>query len=147
MIFSSGFSTDLQDNAQFVVSSLRSLAKKSSTGKVGLVAHSQGNLLAQWSLVFWPSLRSKISNFISISPDFKGVPGFVASCQQTNVTGQGCTQGETAVWTQQMSKIIDSHTSSSFSNSFDSPHTAICRSIWTRTRFPLPSSAKEARWL
>lgn len=46
---------------------------------VSVISWSQGGLNTQWALKFWPSTRSIVSNFIAISPDYKGtVEAFLA---------------------------------------------------------------------
>jgi hypothetical protein len=72
---------DAQVNAEYVAYNIQDLAAKSSTGKVYLIGHSQGNLNIQWALAFWPSLRSKVLGFGSIAGDFFGESGPVDCLQ------------------------------------------------------------------
>jgi hypothetical protein len=70
---------DAQVNAEYVAYNIQDLAAKSSTGKIYVIGHSQGNLNIQWALAFWPSLRSKVLGFGSVAGDFFGKQGIMAS--------------------------------------------------------------------
>lgn len=51
----------------------------SANKNVSVISWSQGGLNTQWALKFWPSTRSIVSNFIAMSPDYKGtVEAFLA---------------------------------------------------------------------
>jgi hypothetical protein len=51
----------------------------SSNKNVSVISWSQGGLNTQWALKYWPSTRSITSNFIAISPDYRGtVEAFLA---------------------------------------------------------------------
>ena len=63
---------DAQLNAEYVAHNIQDLAYKSSTGRVYVIGHSQGNLNIQWALAYWPSLRNLVSGFGSIAGDFFG---------------------------------------------------------------------------
>jgi hypothetical protein len=62
----------MQVNAEYIAYNIKVLAQKSSTKKVFLVGHSQGNINIQWALDFWPSMRQYVSGFSSIAGDFHG---------------------------------------------------------------------------
>jgi hypothetical protein len=53
------------------------------------MAWSQGNLDTQWALKYWKSTRSKVSDFISISPDFHGTTESYLIC--LGLPGLACT--------------------------------------------------------
>lgn len=65
---------DAQDTAEYVAYNIQDLAQKSATGKVYVVSWSQGSLNVQWALLYWPSLRDKVSGFGSLAGDFFGKP-------------------------------------------------------------------------
>jgi pimeloyl-ACP methyl ester carboxylesterase len=67
---------DCQLNPEYIAYNIKALAAKSATGKVFLVAHSQGNINVQWALAFWPSVRQYVAGYVALSGDFKGIsPG------------------------------------------------------------------------
>ncbi|KDQ18211.1 hypothetical protein BOTBODRAFT_185568 [Botryobasidium botryosum FD-172 SS1] len=83
---------DAQISAEYVALGVISLAKKSTTGKVVIIGHSQGaGLNPQWALDFWPSIRPLVSAYIALAPDFHGtiesafcrVTGSKVGCQQS----------------------------------------------------------------
>lgn len=57
--------TDIQITSEYVAGNIAQLAKKSKTGKVSLIGHSQGNLNIQWALNFWPSTRQYVDKFVA----------------------------------------------------------------------------------
>jgi hypothetical protein len=58
--------------AEYIAYNIKSLAQQSSTGKVFLIGHSQGNINIQWALAFWPSVRQYVEGFSSLAGDFHG---------------------------------------------------------------------------
>ncbi|KAJ5392214.1 lipase [Penicillium cosmopolitanum] len=63
--------SDAQVNAEFVAYAINYISTKSNQ-PIPILTWSQGGLNTQWALKFWPSTRSKVSDFIAISPDFHG---------------------------------------------------------------------------
>ena len=63
---------DAQVTAEYIAYNIKRLAQMSSTGKVFIVGHSQGNINIQWALAFWPSTRNVVSGFSSLAGDFYG---------------------------------------------------------------------------
>lgn len=63
---------DAQTTAEYIAYNIRQLAQQSSTGKVFVIGHSQGNINIQWALAFFPSTRDLVSGFISLAADFEG---------------------------------------------------------------------------
>ncbi|KAK0548061.1 hypothetical protein OC846_003199 [Tilletia horrida] len=69
---------DAQVSAEYVVYAVKSLALKSATKKVSIIGHSQGaGVNPQWAMAYWPSILKKISSYVAISGDFRGVFGNV----------------------------------------------------------------------
>ena len=65
---------DAQINAEYIAYNIKRLAQMSSTGKVFIIGHSQGNINIQWALAFWPSTTNYVSGFSSLAGDFHGKP-------------------------------------------------------------------------
>jgi hypothetical protein len=62
---------DAQRSAEFIAYAANYLA--GLTGQqVTLIAYSQGNIITQWALTFWPSMRAAVSDFVALSPAFRG---------------------------------------------------------------------------
>jgi hypothetical protein len=53
------------------------------------MAWSQGNLDTQWALKYWPSKRSKVTDFIALSPDYHGTTEGYLIC--LGLPSLGCT--------------------------------------------------------
>ena len=74
---------DIQVGAQYVVAAVRAMAKASGR-KVAVIGMSQGGLQPRWALRFWPDLRTKVSDEISLATPHHGTtivnPLCAASC-------------------------------------------------------------------
>ncbi|EGF98232.1 uncharacterized protein MELLADRAFT_96074 [Melampsora larici-populina 98AG31] len=80
---------DMQLSGEFVAYAVSHLANSSSSGKVNVVAYSQGGANAQWAITFWPSIRSQIINLVTIASPHKGTLFTDPMCKVLNVIG-GC---------------------------------------------------------
>ncbi|EPQ26126.1 uncharacterized protein PFL1_06334 [Pseudozyma flocculosa PF-1] len=86
---------DIQISAEYVARGIQYLAPQSSTGKVGIVAHSQGNLNVEWALTFWPvAARSVTAEYIALAADFKGTLDGILYCSSAKITQGGCPAAE-----------------------------------------------------
>ncbi|EJU03247.1 alpha/beta-hydrolase [Dacryopinax primogenitus] len=82
---------DVQTTAEYVAYSIKTLAPQSTTGKVAILAHSQGaGLNVQWALNFWPSARGVTSLYIALAGDFHGTELGNNDCTPTILQGDGC---------------------------------------------------------
>lgn len=57
---------DAQTNVEYVVAAIRK-AYELSGGKIAVLGHSQGALLATYALRFWPDLANKVDDFIGFA--------------------------------------------------------------------------------
>lgn len=62
----------------------------SSTKKIFIIGHSQGNINIQWALAFWPSVRQYVTGFISLAGDFHGTAEGPLLCTAQNIVQGGC---------------------------------------------------------
>jgi hypothetical protein len=63
---------DAQRNSEYVAYAVNYISGISGDKNVSLISWSQGGLDIQWAFTFWPSIRSKVSDFVPVSPDFHG---------------------------------------------------------------------------
>jgi len=66
--------TDIQISAEYVVNAIRRV-RRIAGRPIALYGHSQGGLLARWALTYWPSLRSKVADAVSIAGTQHGTNG------------------------------------------------------------------------
>jgi len=82
---------DVQTSAEYVAYNIKALAPQSSTGKVIVLAHSQGaGLNVQWALDFWPSARALTSQYIALAGDFHGTELGNNDCTPAILENDGC---------------------------------------------------------
>ncbi|KAK0534886.1 hypothetical protein OC834_001733 [Tilletia horrida] len=62
---------DSQINAEYVVNAVSRL-NAASGKKIPVLGWSQGNLIIQWALTFFPSTVGKVDRFVSFAGDFRG---------------------------------------------------------------------------
>jgi hypothetical protein len=80
---------DAQTNAEYVAYAINYIA--SLTGKdVTVMAWSQGNLITQWAFKYWPSTRTKVTDFVAFSADFHGTLNAYLLCDGLPLS-IGCT--------------------------------------------------------
>ncbi|KAH8681911.1 hypothetical protein BX600DRAFT_32636 [Xylariales sp. PMI_506] len=63
---------DAQVNSEYIAYAINYISGISGSRNVSIISWSQGGLDTQWALTFWPSARSKVSDFLPVSPDFHG---------------------------------------------------------------------------
>ena len=74
---------DAQISAEYVAYAINYISQYTGGRNVSVIAFSQGNLNTQWALKYFPSTRKVVSDYIGISPDYRGTvlaqvlcPGF-----------------------------------------------------------------------
>ena len=80
---------DAQVNAEYVAYAIHYLSaicasEDQPAANLAVISWSQGGLDVQWALKYWPSTRSLVSDFIPISPDFRGTVVRNAICPALN---------------------------------------------------------------
>ena len=84
---------DIQVSAEYVVWALR-LMRQQASRRISIVGHSQGGMIARWSLKYWPSTRQLVDDYVALAPSNHG--SRAASFQCTTLAS--CTA---ANWQQQ----------------------------------------------
>lgn len=77
---------DLQVSAEYVVHAIRATAAKAGR-KISLVGHSQGGLQAVWAMRFWPDLKDKVDDVITLGSPVHGSVVATAYCAVSLLTG------------------------------------------------------------
>ncbi|PVH74676.1 alpha/beta-hydrolase [Cadophora sp. DSE1049] len=113
---------DASKNAEFVAYAINYISAICSS-KIAVIAWSQGTLSVQWSLKYWPSTRSQVSNFIALSGVFRGT---IAARLLAPTNGVPCSP---AIWQQ---KRNSNFTTTLMSNGGDSAYVPTT-SIYSRT--------------
>ncbi len=65
---------DVQTSAEYVVNAVRRV-RRIAGRPIALYGHSQGGLLARWALTYWPTLRRKVTDAVSIAATQHGTNG------------------------------------------------------------------------
>lgn len=85
---------DAQVGGEYVANAVIQLAKKSKTGKVKVLGHSQGGgLSVPWATIFFPTARKLISSFVGMAADFHGttlLPYPACAAEKILALGAGC---------------------------------------------------------
>ncbi|CAF1120498.1 unnamed protein product [Adineta ricciae] len=63
---------DAQISAEYVAYAINYVSQYTGNGNVSVIAWSQGTVNTQWALKYFRSTRKIVSDFIAISPDFRG---------------------------------------------------------------------------
>ncbi|KAJ7017706.1 hypothetical protein C8F04DRAFT_1405653 [Mycena alexandri] len=80
---------DAQQSAEYIAYATHYIGARTGK-KVTLIAYSQGNIITQWALTFWPSMRSVVSDFVGMSAAFRGSSLVTAGCVPIQDLGIGC---------------------------------------------------------
>ncbi|KAL2841856.1 hypothetical protein BJY01DRAFT_217081 [Aspergillus pseudoustus] len=63
---------DIQMNSEYVAYAINYVSAISGNCNISIISWSQGAINVHWSFMYWPSTRQAISDFVALSPDFKG---------------------------------------------------------------------------
>jgi hypothetical protein len=96
---------DVQTSAEYVVWAVRSISRRAGRS-IALYGHSQGGLLTRWALTYWPSLRRKVADTVTVAATNHGTTWASAKPIVDNfcVAEKGCPP---ALWQQRIgSKLL-----------------------------------------
>jgi triacylglycerol lipase len=63
---------DIQISSEYVVYAIRKIASRSGR-KVDVIGHSQGTIQPRWALRWWPDIRTRVDDYISLAGPHHGV--------------------------------------------------------------------------
>ncbi|KAL9932485.1 hypothetical protein V8E36_008602 [Tilletia maclaganii] len=75
---------DTMKSAQYFVNAVRRLTAESGKSAIPVITWSQGGLVSQVALTFYPNIRCKVDRVIAFAPDYRGtnlVPSLLAGTQ------------------------------------------------------------------
>ncbi|KAJ4363982.1 hypothetical protein N0V83_009436 [Neocucurbitaria cava] len=79
---------DAQTNSEYIAYAINYISSVSKNNdKIAVVSWSQGGLDTQWALKYWPSTRKVVTDFLPVSPDFKGTVLANALCLSASSMG------------------------------------------------------------
>ena len=70
---------DIQVSAEYVVWAIRLMHQRAGR-KISIVGHSQGGMIARWSLKYWPSTRRLVDDYVGLAPSNHGSTAPDAQC-------------------------------------------------------------------
>ena len=70
---------DVQDTAEYVAHAVRTISARTG-GKVDIVGHSEGAASSRWAIRWWPDVRSKVDDLVTMAGANHGVPGANGPC-------------------------------------------------------------------
>ena len=77
---------DIQVAAEYVVRAIKLMHTRAGR-KISIVGHSQGGMIARWSLKYWPSSRSMVDDYVALAPSNHGSTAANFQCSTlTNCT-------------------------------------------------------------
>jgi pimeloyl-ACP methyl ester carboxylesterase len=63
--------TDIQVSAEYVVSAIRTMHRRSGH-QVDIIGHSQGGMIGRWATRFWPDTRPMVDDIVALGPSNHG---------------------------------------------------------------------------
>jgi hypothetical protein len=70
---------DIQPASEYVVYALREIATRSGQ-KVDVIGHSQGTLQPRWAIRWWPDVRAKLDDYVSLAGPHRGTTQADLAC-------------------------------------------------------------------
>jgi triacylglycerol lipase len=70
---------DIQLSSEYVVYAIRKIASRSHR-KVDVMGHSQGTIQPRWALRWWPDIRARVDDYISLAGPHHGITALDYGC-------------------------------------------------------------------
>jgi triacylglycerol lipase len=71
---------DIQVAAEYVTRAIRIMHREAGR-RISLVGHSQGGMIARWSLKYWPDTRAMVDDYVGLASSNHGTDVFKMQCE------------------------------------------------------------------
>jgi triacylglycerol esterase/lipase EstA (alpha/beta hydrolase family)/lysophospholipase L1-like esterase len=117
---------DIQVSAEYVVHAIRTMHAQSGK-KISVIGHSQGGLSPRWALRWWPDVRDKVDDMITLGTPHKGT-----TVARNTVSGYTCEACHQMKGDDKADSTGDSAFIAALNSWDDTPGDVSYTSIWTQ---------------
>jgi triacylglycerol lipase len=77
---------DIQVSAEYIANAVRTISARTGGGKVDIIGHSEGAASSRWAIKWWPDVRAKVDDLVTIAGANHGAPIGTTLCAARSCT-------------------------------------------------------------